>query len=158
MYCYHCGKEIDEHKVEAKESSLEKHVHEIDENTKIEYVCPRCGWLIHEGMTEQDKKTLSAAAHAEIQRGKNSFASGMVFNVLGAIFLVLAFVFLRLSQKPAEAFKLVVTSPEFMVSMAFFVVTIGAFGYGIVMTVLGIIKQRKYMSLLNDIQHDTFVQ
>ena len=79
---------------------------------------PRCGHLIHQHVTEQELKTLSAASHAEIQRGRNFFASGMSLNLIGAIILVLAIIFLVLAHKPANNFALVTTCPEFFVCVA----------------------------------------
>ena len=55
MYCYHCGKRIDERKIESKSSSFESN-QEYGEFTKVQYICPRCGHLIHEGLTEEDSK------------------------------------------------------------------------------------------------------
>lgn len=158
MYCYHCGYEIDEHKIEAKGSSLEKHQDEINEETTVSYVCPRCGHLIHEGHTEQDIKSLSAASHVEIQRGNNSYAMGMGGTVLGTICLILAVVFFRLSYKPGLQNQLVVNCPEFYVSIILAVASVALLGYGITNVVIGIRRKKKYQEVLNDIRRETFVQ
>ena len=86
MYCYHCGYEIDEHKIEMKQSSFEV-VQDGDMSTSIAYVCPRCGHLIKENATEQDIKALTRACHAELQRSRNDVARGMSSLVFGAILL-----------------------------------------------------------------------
>ena len=49
MYCYHCGYEIDEQKIEAKSSTRQKYIDQAPLDADIQYVCPRCGHLIHEG-------------------------------------------------------------------------------------------------------------
>jgi hypothetical protein len=158
MYCYHCGEKIDEHKIEAKVSSLEQNKDVIDEKTTVSYVCPRCGYLIHEGATEQDIKSLSAASHAEIQRGRNLFARGMGATSIGAICLILAVVFFRLSFKPAQQNKLITTCPEFYVFIVLLVVAILLLIYGITFVVLGHNKKAQYEKLLGDIQDKTFFQ
>jgi len=158
MYCYHCGYEINEKKIEAKGSSLEKNEDKINDSTKVSYVCPRCGHLIHEDGTDLDIKSLSAASHAEIQRGRNSLASGMGNLCIGIIALILAFVFFRLSFKPGQQNQLVTTCPEFYVCLILFVVAAVLIVLGIVFTTIGLIKKHKYEELLKDIKNETFVQ
>ena len=99
MYCYHCGYEIDENKIESKSSTRQKYINEAPLDANIQYVCPRCGHLIHEGYEEKDIKSLSAACHAELQRGRNDFARGMSNVSLAIIFGVTGFIFLLLSRK-----------------------------------------------------------
>ena len=78
MYCSHCGYKLDEHKIECKKSTYEILGDvEVDENSTIQYVCPRCGHIIHDNFSHEDYKALSRASHAQVQRGNNSFASGM---------------------------------------------------------------------------------
>ena len=137
MYCTHCGKEINEEKLESKKLSQALHEGEIDENTSVEYVCPRCGHLIHKDVSDQEIKTLAAASHAEIQRGRNFFANGMSCNAIGAILLILAVIFFFLAKKPSNNFELVTTCPEFFVSIAFFAV-------GGVLVIVGIILLGKW--------------
>ena len=56
MYCYHCGKKLDRKKLEEKQSSYASvDASLIDDDTKINYVCPRCGHLVYEGMTEEER-------------------------------------------------------------------------------------------------------
>jgi len=157
MYCTHCGEEIDENKIESKKVSLACSEGKIDESTQIEYICPRCGHLIHHGVTAQETKTLAAASHAEIQRGRNFFASGMSLNCVGTIILILAIIFLVLSNKPTVDY-IVVTCPEFYVSMVCFVIGFVMLVMGIVFTIRGIVKKSKYEKLLERIQDETFFQ
>lgn len=158
MYCTHCGKEINEDRIESKRLSLAMHEGKIDEDTKVEYVCPRCGHLIHHDVTPQEIKTLAAASHAEIQKGRNFFASGMSFNCIGVILLILAVIFFFLARKPSNNFELVPTSPEFFVSMAFFGVGGVLLIIGIIFTSIGLTNKMKYEKLLHRIQDDTFHQ
>ena len=158
MYCCHCGKEIDVGKIEKKRLSVASFQDEVDDQTEVQYVCPRCGHLVHTHVTEQEIKTLSAASHAEIQRGRNFFASGMSLNLIGAIILILAVIFLALAHKPANNFALVTTCPEFYVCIAFFVICAILIGGGLVLTTIGILKKAKYQQLLKDIQNQVFYQ
>ena len=158
MYCCHCGKEINAGKVESQRLSIASYDDVVDDSTEIQYVCPRCGHLIHQHVTEQELKTLSAASHAEIQRGRYFFASGMSLNLIGAIILVLAIIFLVLAHKPANNFALVTTCPEFFVCVAFFIIAGILIGVGLVLTVIGILKKAKYQQLLKDIQNQVFYQ
>ncbi len=158
MYCCHCGKEVDENKIEDKRMSETMHEEKIDENTTIEYVCPRCGHLIHHDVTKQEIKTLAAASHAEIQKGRNAFSNGMSLNCVGVIILILAIIFFQLSKKPAQNFALVTTCPEFMVSMFAFTVGGVLLILGLVFTFIGVINKHKYQKLLEDIQDDVFHQ
>lgn len=158
MYCYHCGKKIDEHALEAKQSTLENVSEELPEGTTVSYVCPRCGHLIHAGHDEKDIKALAAASHAEIQRGKNSFASGMGFAVVGVIALILSAIFYRLSYKPGQQNRFVPNCPEFYVCCILLSLGAAAVIYGAVRVVMGVIKQQRYRKLLKDVQNETFVQ
>jgi predicted RNA-binding Zn-ribbon protein involved in translation (DUF1610 family) len=159
LYCYHCGEEIDEHKIEAEGSSYEKaQGQEIDENTSVSYVCPRCGHLIHKGASEADLKSLSAASHAEIQRGRNSFAQGMGFTSLGVISLILCYVFFLLAHKATQQNALIRTCPEYFVFLVLLVVGSLLFGAGLTLDLLGACKIRRYQNLLSEIQKKTFFQ
>ncbi len=158
MYCCHCGKEIDENRLEDKKMSQTMMEGKIDENTTIEYVCPRCGHLIHKDVTNQEIKTLAAASHAEIQKGRNAFSNGMALNCVGVILLVLAIIFFLLAKKPAQNYQLITTCPEFFVSMVGFAVGGVLLILGIVFTTIGLITKGKYQKLLDDIQDDVFHQ
>jgi DNA-directed RNA polymerase subunit RPC12/RpoP len=158
MYCCHCGKEIDENKIESKCLSQSMHEEKVDENTTIEYVCPRCGHLIHHDVSEKEIKTLAAASHAEIQKGRNAFSNGMSLNCVGVIILILAIIFFQLSKKPAQNFTLVTTCPEFFVSMTAFAIGGVMLIVGLVFTLIGVLNKHKYQKLLDDIQDDVFHQ
>ena len=157
MYCSHCGKKIDEEKLEKKRISLARS-EDIDENTSVNYVCPRCGHLIHKHLDSVERKSLSAAGHAEIQIARNQFAYGRSFTSIGGILAVLAIIFFLLARKPAQNFKLVTTCPEFSVSRDCFGLAAILLLFGIVLTVLGLRKKKNYESLLKDINDDVFHQ
>jgi DNA-directed RNA polymerase subunit RPC12/RpoP len=154
MYCYHCGKIIDEHKLEAKESSFKDLT--VNEDTSVSYVCPRCGHLTHANINEKELKELSIASHAQIQRGNNHFAIGMSCNLIGAILLIIALIFFWLAHKPAEGFM--PNSGEFYVFVGLGVVSVVLLVYGIINTVIGLMKKTHYSKLLKDINNKTFVQ
>lgn len=160
MYCTHCGKEIDEGKLERKQLSqlVAGEEADIEADTEVQYVCPRCSHLIHHHVSEQEIKTLAAASHAEIQRGRNFFASGMSLNLVGIICLILGVAFFLLAKKPANNYVLVTGSAEFFVSIAFFIGSLGLLATGLTLTVLGVSKKIKYEKLLHLIQTDTFHQ
>lgn len=157
MYCYHCGYKLNEHKIEANKSSydLVKDM-EIDSETTIEYVCPRCGHIIREGMSHEDQKALSRASHAQVQRGSNSFASGMCLNALGLILAIISVVFFLLSNKPQAGF--VYNCGEFYVAVATAVMAVILLTIGMVKTINGIVTKKHYSSLLKDLNNNTFVQ
>lgn len=157
MYCYHCGLKIDEHKIEMDKSSIDVDT-EINSQTVIQYICPRCGHLIHEGFSSEDEKELSVASHAQIQRGNNSFANGMCLNSIGLILLVISIIFFVLAHKPAKGRALVLNCPEFYISLALIIISVILLGFGIYQTIVGILKKRHYSKLLKDINNKTFVQ
>lgn len=161
MYCYHCGKHIDERKIEAKSPSLGKkdgEVLDVDENVSIQYICPRCGHLIHEGCSEEDAKELSRASHAQIQRAGNNFSRGMCMAALGAILLVIGIIFFILANKPAQGFVLQVNCAEFYVSVASLSLAIILLGIGVTFSIIGVRDRHLYSQLLKDINNKTFVQ
>lgn len=157
MYCYHCGYKLDENKVEAKESTYKK-IEGIDVDTQINYVCPRCGHLIHEDASEEDVKSLARACHAELQRGRNDFARGMSNISIGVILLVTSIVFLLLSRKADNQFKITTSSPEFWVFLVLAIISVILLTFGVVFTVFGLRRKVTYTSLLKDINNKTFVQ
>lgn len=162
MFCTHCGKEIDEHKIEAKASSLGLAGSDpdaaVDAGTKVEYVCPRCGSVIHEDLEETDIKQLSRAAHAEIQRGHNSFSIGMGNVCIGVILLAIAVIFFRLSKKAANNFQLATDCVEFYVFCVLLALSVVLLVCGGTYVLIGVLRRRKYSALLKDIQNSTFVQ
>ena len=157
MYCYHCGYNLDEKKVEQKESTY-KRIEGLDIDTTINYVCPRCGHLIHENASEEDVKSLARACHAELQRGRNDFARGMSNVSIGIILLVTSIVFLLLSRKADNQFRITVSSPEFWVFLVLAIISVILLTLGVIYSVLGLKRKVTYTSLLKDINNKTFVQ
>lgn len=157
MYCYHCGKKIDEHKLEAKQPTLNVET-EVDEEVEIQYICPRCGHLIHRGLTEEDSKELSRASHAQLQRAANSFARGMSMNALGGILLIIAIIFFILANKPAQGFVLVTNCAEFYVFVVALTISVILLGFGVSLTVIGVVNKHHYSQLLKDLNNKTFAQ
>lgn len=162
MYCTHCAKKIDEIKLEAKASSFQGQT--IGEDTKLAYVCPRCGHLIHDNVTEEETKSLSRAAHAQIQRARNYFASGMGMVSLGAILGAIAILFFVLAHKPSNGYSLVdktgkfLFSAEFLVSVILGSITVILLVVGGLFVGRGIVTKRNNSALLRDINNGTFVQ
>ena len=157
MYCYHCGKRIDERKIESKSSSFESN-QEYGECTKVQYICPRCGHLIHEGLTEEDSKELSRASHAQIQRANNSYARGMCMNALGVILLIIAIIFFILANKPSQGFVLQTNCAEFYVFIGATIISVILLGVGAYLTIIGLKTKHHYYQLLKDLNNKTFVQ
>jgi len=160
MYCYHCGKKINEQKIEAKQSSysLLPFDTEIPEDAKIAYACPRCGHLIHEGHSEEDLKALSRASHAQIQRAKNFLAAGLGSLSIGGIALIISILFFFLAKKPSNQYQLVTTCAEFYVFLVLLIISVILLVFGSVYTLRGLIRERTYESLIKDINNRTFVQ
>ena len=151
MYCYHCGKKI-------KESPALADLALGDENTQVNFVCPRCGHLIHEGLTEENAKELSRASHAQIQRGSNSFATGMSLSLVGVILLAIGLLFYLLAKKPSQGYVLHTDCAEFYVFVALTAISVILLGFGIYSTIIGVSKKTMYTKLLKDLNNKTFVQ
>ena len=164
MYCYHCGKYFNEKALESKKSSLVQtdengELIAIDSDAKVEYVCPQCGHLTHLDGTPEDYKSLSRAAHSQLQRGANSFARGMAFNLMGVIIGILALSFFLLSfQTVGGAKELNTTKSTFYIFVAMAVIAVILLGFGVVNTVIGLRKRVTYTKLLKDLNNKTFVQ
>lgn len=157
MFCYHCGYKVDTDKIEAKQSTYNR-IEGLDMDTKINYVCPRCGHLVHADASEEDVKSLARACHAELQRGRNDFARGMSNISIGIILLVTSIVFLLLSRKADNQFRITVSSPEFWVFLVLSIISVILLILGIVFTVFGLKRKVTFTSLLKDINNKTFVQ
>lgn len=157
MFCSHCGYKINEKKVEKKLSKLVE-APEAKENAEISYICPRCGHLIKSNFTDSDVKSLSQAAHAELQRGNNHFSFGMGFIAIGIILFTIAAIFFWLAHKPDNQFQLSTACAEFYVSVVLFVVSIVLLVFGSVHVYLGVTKKIVYRHLLRDIKNETFIQ
>ena len=158
IYCCHCGQPINEEKIEAKASSREKFRDVANNDTKVQYICPRCGHIAKRGCDEEDVKSLSRACHAELQRGRNSFAKGMCSLSIAVILLVTSIIFLTLSRKADNQFKITVSTPEFWVFAVLAVISVILLVYGGIETTLGLKKKSLYTKLLKDINNKTFVQ
>jgi prepilin signal peptidase PulO-like enzyme (type II secretory pathway) len=158
MYCYHCGYEIDESKLEKKSSSFEKFQDKVDDKTKVSYVCPRCGHLITPDANDEDVKSLSRAAHAQMQRARNSFATGMGNISIGVIALIIAILFFFLAKKPSNGYVLVTTCAEFYVFLVLAIISVILLVAGAIFVSIGLAKKRHYHALLQDINNKTFVQ
>lgn len=158
MYCYHCGKKIDERRLEKKRSSYANLEAIIPEDAGVSYVCPRCGHLIHADAKEADVKALSRAAHAQIQRAKNFLAAGLGSISIGAIALAISVLFFFLAKKPSNQYQLVTTCAEFYVFAVLLVLSVILLLVGCVYTARGFFRERSYASLLRDINNRTFVQ
>lgn len=158
MYCTHCAKKIDETKIEANSSYALVDGKEIAEGTTISYVCPRCGHLIHQDVNEEEVKSLSRAAHAQVQRARNYFASGMGMVSLGAILAAIAILFFVLAHKPSNGYMLTPSSAEFLVSVAIGFIAVILLVVGSVFVVRGVTTKHQNTVLLRDINNGTFAQ
>lgn len=159
LYCYHCGKRIDEEKVEEASSSLiVANDATSAKDVKVRYVCPRCGSEIHKGCSEQEMKELACAAHAQVQRGDNSFAAGMSNVCIGTIIAVLSFIFFLLSRKATNEFKITVNCAEFWIFIVLGVISVILLSVGFVYVFMGKKNKAHYESLLKDLNNKTFVQ
>lgn len=157
MYCYHCGYKINEHKIEQKAPSIEN-IEGAGTESRIEYVCPRCGEAIHAGADEKEIKSLSRAAHAEIQRANNNYASGMGLGSVGLILLILGLIFFLLANRPSQGFVLDTSCAEFYVFVVLTIISSILLILGIALVSVGIYKRRLYHGILRDINNHTFVQ
>ena len=155
MYCSHCGYDLNESR-QKKASKTEAGFR--TENTKIAYVCPRCGHVIKTDLSEEEIKSLSRASHAEIHRARNSLNRGMCFLVIGSILAIVAFLFFLMSFKAALGGQLSTTCTEFYVFIALTVIGVAGIGYGGYSLRKGIVQNKKYSELLKDINNGVFIQ
>ena len=164
MYCYHCGKKFDEHAIEKKQSSYvlkdeNGELQQIDSEAKVQYVCPRCGHLTHLDLSQSEMKSLSQAAHSQLQRAANSFARGMALVLIGAIIAILAFSFLLLSFQSSGGGRTLNTGKStFYIFVVMTVVAIILLVPGVISTVIGAKNKSQYTSLLKDLNNKTFIQ
>jgi phage FluMu protein Com len=158
LYCYHCGYELNEEKLEQKKSTRQEFKDQASVSAEIQYVCPRCGRLIHFGHNEEEKKSLSRACHAELQRGRNDFAKGMSNVAIAVILGATGFLFFLLSKKADIQFRVSTTCPEFYIFIVLSVIAVILLAVGGFFVTRGLLRKRKYTSLLKDINMETFVQ
>ena len=164
MYCCHCGKKFDEHKIEQKQSSYvikdeNGELKEIDSDAQVMYVCPRCGHLTHDNLSPEEMKSLSQAAHSQLQRAANSFAKGMALVLIGVIIGILAFSFLLLSYQSSGGARILNTEKStFYVFIAMAAVAVILLAPGVYFTISGIKNRLMYTNLLKDLNNKTFVQ
>ena len=157
MYCTHCAKHINEDAIEAKRSSFAVDG-EIKEGAEVQYVCPRCGHLIHAHIDEAETKSHSRAAHAQIQRGRNSLATGLGMVAIGAILDVISTLFFFLACKPSNQNRLVTNCAEFYVFLVLGIISTILLATGAVFIIRGGTNLHRNHSLLRDINNGTFVQ
>lgn len=124
----------------------------------VSYICPRCGHIIKSGFTLQDKKSLSAASHAELQRSRNDFSRGMAMLILGGILLIIAIVFLLLCRKASLGYAIATNVAEFWVFLILAIISVILLIGGSIFTFKSVKKKKMYTELLKDINNETFVQ
>lgn len=154
MYCFHCANHIDEKSLKV----VSNEVVETKEGATISYVCPRCGHLVHTHASEEEVKLLSQAAHAQVQRGKNTFARGMGMLSIGTIALIISVIFYLLARKPSNGFRLVTSCAEFYVFVILAVISIILLALGTFFTIRGGLNKSRNAALLKEINNRTFVQ
>jgi len=154
MYCSHCGYDLKENQQKVAPEAAGFRT----ANTKVTYVCPRCGHIIKEDLNEEEIKALSRASHAEIHRASNSRNTGMCFLVIGIILTIISFLFFLMSFKAALGGQLSFGSTEFKVFCVLLVVGVAGIVSGGILLYQGITKHKKYTELLRDINNNVFVQ
>lgn len=154
MYCSHCGFDLKDEKVKV----ANKAYNFGNADTKVGFVCPRCGRVIKEDLSSEEVKSLARASHAEIHRARNSKNRGMCFLVIGVILLIISFLFFLMSFKAAQGGQLVLTSTEFYVFICLLALSVISIVFGLFSLIRGILKEKKYSSLLKDIQNECFIQ
>ena len=159
MYCYHCGLEVNEKAALKRIKGLVDCSDVTTQDAKMVYICPRCGHIIKADGDEEDIKSLSRAAHAQVQRANNGFAQGMWMVSVGVILGVISFLFFLLSRKKtAGAYVIRTDQAQFWVFVVLGVAAVILLGFGIYYAISGFAKKRKYLGLLEDINNKTFIQ
>lgn len=142
-------------------NSLENSKYYVDK-TKVDvesaYICPRCGHLVHQGHEEKDIKSLSAACHAELQRGRNDFARGMSCLSIAVILTITGFIFLLLARKSDIQYQISTSCPEFWVFLILSIISVILIVSGAILVSRGVKRKSCYTKLLKDINTKTFVQ
>jgi len=159
MYCYHCGKKINESKARKNipnfiDASNAKDASEVN----MSLVCPRCGHLISEHAGEEETKQLAQASHSLVQKANNSFAKGMGSVVLGLILLVTGLIFFLLARKASNGHQLSTNCAEFYVFIVLTSISVILLLIGAVKVVYGVRTKKHYTLLLKDLNNKVFKQ
>ena len=154
MYCSNCGYDLKEKQIDKAKDNAEGRTFD----SKMVYICPRCGKVIKEGLDENEIKSLSRAAHSEIHKARNTINSGFCFLMVSIILICIGFMFYLMSYKANSGGLLVTNCTEFVVFCILLVLSIAGFTYSGTALYLGYKKQKDYTSLLKDIQNNIFVQ
>ena len=155
MYCSHCGYYLKEEEVQ---KGLLKPTATRNKDTAITYVCPRCGHIIKNNLSDDEIKDLSRAAHAELHRSSNLRNTGMCFLMITIILLAISFMFFLMSFKASKGGQFDTTCTEFYVFVVLLILGIGSACYSTYNLVYGFKKKKRYSILLKDIQDGIFYQ
>lgn len=156
MYCTNCGYHLKE--AEKKKALKNNEKLERDLNTRDYFVCPRCGKIIKDDLSEDEIKSLSMASHAEIHKSNNKLNTGKAFLVIGSILLCIGILFLILCFKPNNQNKFAVNCTEFYVFIAISAISLFLLVSAVVFLVKGKKTKKEYLELLKDIQNRVFIQ
>jgi uncharacterized membrane protein YiaA len=77
---------------------------------------------------------------------------------IGIILLITSIVFLLLSRKADNQFRITVSSPEFWVFLVLAIISVILLVLGVLFTAFGLKRKVIYTKLLKDINNKTFVQ
>lgn len=154
MYCSNCGYKLTQRKIEKILKKTEGRT--IDSN--VVYVCPRCGKIIKNSLSNDDVKALARASHSEIHKSRNIINSGMCFLVIATILVVIGYIFYLMSYKANAGGMLVTNCTEYYVFIVLLVLGCIAYLYSFISLFFGIKKNREYNLLLKDIQNNIFIQ
>jgi NAD-dependent SIR2 family protein deacetylase len=154
MYCSHCGYHLSDSKIE-KTKQKEDYK---NPTTSEAFVCPRCGHLVKTSLTDIEIKELSRASHSEIHRSRNLLNGGMSFLVIGAIVLIVSYLFFLMAHKASLGGVLETTCTEFYVFITLLSLGAVLLVFSFVYLFIGIRKHKRYSSLLKRINEGIFVQ
>ena len=146
MYCSNCGYKLTQRKIEKILKKTEGRT--IDSN--VVYVCPRCGKIIKNGLSNDDVKALARASHSEIHKSRNI--------VIATILVAIGYIFYLMSYKDNAGGMLVTNCTEYYVFKVLIVLGCIAYLYSFISLFFGIKKNREYNLLLKDIQNNIFIQ
>lgn len=160
MFCSNCGKEVKRLKKIQEDKIVSKTQQQLDSNKQImmAYQCPTCGKIIHENLNEAELKSLNQVAHSRVHKARYNINSGLCSIVIGLILAVIGFLFLALSFDLQNNKQLDPTRVEFYVCCTLLGVATVLLTFGIITLVFGLKNKKTYQELINNIQHQTFVQ